>query len=344
MNPSWSLFINDEKLDSNCFSGTNMDSHVAEFLYEWNDSSSAYIKAKTSGSTGEPKEILLPKKSMIASAQVTNEVFQLHEDSDVFCPISAQFIAGKMMIVRSIVGGMHLHFVRPMADPSSFFNKKKYQFGVFTPHQINTIISNRNESKLESFDKILLGGGAVSQDLEHKLSQFSTQFFLGYGMTETMSHVALRPLGIIGNTYYKACPNIHFSTSDEDALIIHAPNLLETPLLTNDIVKLLDDRHFEWLGRKDFIINSGGIKLNPFKIEKKIEHLIPFPYYIVGIDDNTYGQRPCLYIESTEKIDKEQLHKKIRVCVHKYEIPNEIRVVPKFEHTKNGKIKRLSAI
>lgn len=340
MNPLWSLLINDNKLDSNSFLSANMDPHVEQFLCEWSDSS-PYIHAKTSGSTGEPKEILLSKKSMLASAKATNDIFQLDKHSHVFCPISAQFIAGKMMIVRSILGGMNLQFTKSVADPSIFFTSKKYNFGVFTPHQISSILSNGNGQKLENFDKILLGGGAISQELEKELATFSIQFFLGYGMTETMSHVALRPLGMKGNQYYKACPGIHFTVSNDDALVIHAPNLLDAPLQTNDVVSLLDEKHFEWLGRKDFIINSGGIKLNPFKIERKIEHLIPYSFYMIGIKDKVYGERPCLYIETTENINKKSLISAIRTCVHKYEIPKEIRLVCSFEYTENGKIRRL---
>lgn len=314
---------------------------VVSFLAEWFDDRE-YVIGHTSGSTGVPKEVRLLKSDMKASARLTNEFFGVNNSSVLLLCLSPYYIAGKMMIVRALLAGANLLVVEPSSSPLREIDRF-VDFAAMVPMQVQETLSDPvTRNKISCIKQLIIGGAAVSPTLESALSGFSVRCFSTYGMTETVSHVALRELD---TSYYgyTALGDVTFSQDDRGCLCIHAPHLSNTVFVTNDIVRLSGKNRFEWLGRFDNVINSGGVKLFPEEIEKKISDLIPGNrYYVTGVTDERLGQKVVLIIED-ENWKEEQitsLKKAMKSVLSTYQVPKEIRFVPCFRETYSGKIIR----
>lgn len=315
---------------------------IFDFILDWMDDRD-FVEVKTSGTTGDPKTIKLSKKRMIASAKLTGEYFDLLPENRILLSLPAKYIAGKMMIVRAIVLGLDLHFV----SPSSGFWKEinsNFDFVAVVPLQIKTLL--KHPAKANYFKTILIGGAALDTALENELQQLSAAIFHSYGMTETITHVAIRTVnGKEHSEYYRALSGISFSVNRDNCLTVHTSHL-DKNFTTNDIVQLQDKHHFKWLGRADNVINSGGIKISPEILEKKIAHLIKNRFCIAGIKDKTLGQKLVLIIEGTpfDKQTIKTLKNKILEVVEKHENPKEILFTNSFTETSTGKIVRKNSI
>ena len=307
-----------------------------QFLSHWMDESEI-IRAETSGSTGVPKTILLSKKNMIASAKLTNQYFGLKEDADVLLCLSADYIAGKMMIVRAIIGNLHLVVSEPCSCP---IIDRPMAFAAMVPMQVEAMLNSEGGSQsLNLLSTLLIGGSAPSEELERRLLGISTSCFASYGMTETVSHIALRALnGPDKSMGYEALAGVWFEQDERECLVIHAPHLQDIPFITNDIVRLKNNNRFEWVGRFDHVINSGGIKLFPELLEGKIAPFIQQRFYIIGKKDEKLGEMAVLVIEG--RLGTEHLEGLLRSVLTPYEIPREIIFMPTFEETSTGKIIR----
>lgn len=316
------------------------ESALYDFLKNWFDESE-FIQAQSSGSTGIPKTILLNKKSMIASAQLTNQYFELKENDSILLCLSANYIAGKMMIVRALVGNLHLVAIEPTSSP---IVNQSIEFAAMVPLQVETMLSTlEGKTSLKNISKLIIGGSALSNKLESNLQSISTACFATYGMTETVSHIALRNInGKNRSNGYQALDGVWFDTDERECLIIHARHLQDDTFITNDIVQLKSKTEFEWRGRFDNVINSGGIKLFPELLEQKIAPIIQQRFYIYGQKDEKLGEKAILVIEG-EVFSKETLQHlkdKIGAVLNPYEIPREIVFIPHFEETSSGKVKR----
>ena len=309
------------------------EKEIYSFLVEW-WSLDDFITVKTSGSTGSPKIIEVPKNRMKASAKMTGEYFGFEKNQTILLCLPAQFIAGKMMLVRALEWGMKVDAIEPKLELS--VPNKNYYFSAMTPPQIESSLSS-----VSKIHKILLGGAPVSKVLEGKIKSLSPHFFISYGMTETVSHIAIRNIqNNLPNTY-SALNQVTFSLHQESQLVIHAPNLLPEPLQTTDCVELVNEKKFRWLGRADFIINSGGLKISPEEIESQISSIVKHPFFIHGKEDSKWGQIPILIIES-KPFETTQLLHQIQIRVSKNKAPKEIYFLDKLELTQNGKLNRLA--
>lgn len=310
--------------------------HIAEdFIARWH-SASPTIEAHTSGSTGQPKLILLPKSDMTLSAKATCEFFEIGKKSTLLMPLSAGYIAGKMMIVRSIISGADLWIESPSNRPI----KRDYGMIDLLPlvtSQTQWIIDNPRLSL--SIKNIIVGGGALSPRQEEALSKLPCNVYATYGMTETCSHVALRCI-TKGENFYTALPDISFDVDDRGCLIIVAPKYSFKRLTTNDIVDLTSSTKFIWRGRYDNVINSGGIKIFPEELEKKIASIVDVPFYVVGRHSDKWGCEVVLYIESVD-YPTSALMERLRTILPPYSLPKEILLKSEFQRTDSGKIKRV---
>jgi len=322
-------------------SGTEWEKDLSSFLKEWMDGKE-YVTGRTSGSTGAPKTIRLSKNAMIASALRSNRFFQLQkEDSALLClPVS--YIAGKMMVVRAIVGGLNLITVSPSSTLEWDGN---VAFAAMVPLQVQALLATgKGRKRLCSIDKLLIGGSPVSDLLVKELCELPVNVYLTYGMTETVSHIALCRIDKNGmkEKVYTALPDVVFGADDRGCLIIEAPYLQDEPFVTNDVVKLLSNTSFIWLGRWDNVINSGGFKLFPEDIERKIAGMLDARFYITSLPHRLLGQQIVLKVEdspwSEEK--KRLFFQQLKSRLTKYEVPREILFVDKFEETGSGKVKR----
>lgn len=265
---------------------------VEQFVNEWNAGISVF-EVKTSGSTGNPKSIQLTREQLITSAKRTLDFFELKPGNTALLGISPSTIGGKMMIVRALIGNLTLIVTDPSAFPTAaLLSGEKLDFCPMVPLQLKQLLEN-DPFVFKRIKSILIGGSPLSSDLEKALQEVHQRCFVGFGMTETVSHIALRKLG---TPHYSALEGVSFST-ENDQLIIHDSFLGIEGLKTTDIVRLIDSQTFEWLGRADFAINSGGIKLHPELIEKELSSLIPGPFFIAGERDDTFGEICILILD-----------------------------------------------
>jgi len=241
-----------------------------------------------------------------------------------------------MMIVRAIVLGLELDMVQPTTLPAIDY-EKDYDFCAFTPMQLKYFAKY-----LKSIKTVIVGGGQVSDAIKESIKDLKPHIYETYGMTETVSHIAVKKLNnfkdseLESNSNYTTLPNITVSTDERGCLIIEAPHLSDEKIVTNDLVKILSDTSFEWLGRFDNVINSGGIKLYPEQIEKNLRSKIEEQFFITSLPDDTLGEKLVLILESKSNT----LGDSVFDGLGKYEKPKDIFFIEKFVETSSGKIHR----
>ncbi len=322
-----------------------------DFLLNWIDKEPT-IQVKTSGSTGMPKMIVLEKQHMVNSALATGKFFKLKAgDSTLLC-LSGAYIAGKMMLVRAMILGLELDLAEPTATPL-LGTDKTYVFCAMVPLQLKNSLGHINQIKT-----LIVGGAQMSQSLKEKVQLLKTGIYETYGMTETISHIAVKKVnhvdtvgsslsdwqaGVVEN-YFSILPNVSITADERDCLVIQAPDINYEPVVTNDIVNIISETEFEWLGRYDNVINSGGVKLIPEQIELKLTSILKSRFFVAGIPDEKLGQKLILLVED-DKENNELLEKvKSLEALEKYEVPKDILFVKNFIETENGKISRMNTL
>lgn len=309
------------------------ENHFWSFIRQWLDEEN-HIIVESSGSTGKPKKIKILKSKMLASAESTCKYLKIKAKDKALLCMSANHIGGMMMIVRAFYQRLDLYLIAPQANPLFEF-KTTIDFIALVPYQVKMILE-ANPQKLQGIEKIIIGGGIVDAGLEKRLIEERIEAYSTFGMTETISHIALKR--IAKEDYYTCLPNIQISKSDRGTLIIHAPKILDEALETNDLVEILDSDKFRWLGRLDFAIESGGLKVIPEILEKQLASCLKENYIISSLPHATLNQIIVLLIESDHTLE---IAENIFESFGKYEIPKQIIFLPKFAYTKSGKIDRI---
>ena len=311
-------------------SGSDMILAYAEIEREWNESE--FISFQTSGSTGSPKVITFKKEQVIRSAQRTASFFNLNKNAEVFCALPPIYVAGKMMALRAIILDWNLTWQSPSTHPEIL---KPFDFAAFTSQQCARIIES-STSALNNIKHILLGGGPVSNQIIQVANGVTSNIWEGYGMTETLTHVAMRD--VKAKTFFRALNDVQLSQGERGNLIIEDSWLKLPSFETNDTVELVEDG-FVVKGRTDHVIISGGVKLFPEEIESILSTIILQPYYISSLPDEVLGQKVVLYVEGdTQHFQLEKINQ-LDLGIRK---PREIIIKPKFNRTASGKIIRES--
>ena len=249
-------------------------SDLADFLAEWY-ASEPTMQLHTSGSTGTPTTLQADKKAMLASAELSCRVFGLKAGQQALLCLPLQYVAGKMMVVRALAAGLHLLVREPSSTPMERVFTP-VDFAAMVPMQAaRTLASPEGAKALERIGTLLLGGGFIDHGLEQSLQGLSCRIYASYGMTETLSHIALRRVnGPEASDAYTPLPGVRLSRDEEGALQLTVPHLGISHLQTNDMAELLPDGRFIILGRRDAVINSGGIKIQAEELENKLQALI----------------------------------------------------------------------
>ncbi|MDE6311996.1 MAG: AMP-binding protein [Muribaculaceae bacterium] len=314
-----------------------MDSRqkIDAFLNEWH-SDTDFIFAHSSGSTGKPKEIRLPKDDMKASARATVEFFGLNKQSRIAASLSADYIAGKMMIVRALEAGCE-HVAIDVSRELRLADVLPLDLLAIVPAQIPSLVSQH--SIFSGLKNILVGGSSMTRAQRRMLLDSGLRAWESYGMTETCSHVALRPVCDDESQPFEAMPGIRFETDERGCLCILSDRFSWQRLVTNDCVELLDDRHFLFKGRADNAIVSGGLKLHPEELEKEYAPALPGrEYYVCGHPDETWGSAVVLVVEGDGIPDLEE--KIASVVTDRRRLPKTIIYKDELPRTDNGKIIR----
>jgi o-succinylbenzoate---CoA ligase len=318
-------------------------SQAIAFCREWEDGSEKFT-LQTSGSTGTPKQIEVFRSQLEASAQATIDFFSLKEGQTALVCLNTDFVAGKMMLVRAMIAHMKIVLVQPESNPLKNVHEK-IDFVAMVPMQLKTILDTGTDNERKSLDtctNILVGGAALSDDLEKQASSIKAPIYIGFGMTETLSHIALRKInGTNPERYYTKMNPCTLGIDHRGCLTVQGAVTNNEKVITNDLVELIDENQFNWLGRIDNIINSGGVKLFAEVLEKKLaEHLsLHTNFFFYGIPHPLLGQAVALFIEGTgEEALADRISKIISANFSKYEIPKQIIFIPKFKYTATEKI------
>lgn len=328
----------DEVLEQCLQKGESSDelmTQLISFLQKWKEEDPIF-SIYSSGSTGPPKELFFRKRSLETSALISIKTFDLKKGDIALLCLPLNFVAGKLMLVRAIVGKLKLKITDPSSNPLQKI-VEDIDFAAFTPYQISVIL-DENKDKLDLISKIILGGSKVSSSLEEKLKGCRSDIYETFGMSETLTHCAIRKLSDKGSKF-KIVEGFKWELNTDGCLELSAPHLPLSPIKTNDVVKKEDEDHFTWLGRKDNVINSGGVKLYPETIERKLQEVFSFSLVVGKEEDDLLGEKAILYIEESVRNEFDQSIYDT-ISFDKYEKPKEVRFISQIPRNSNGKIER----
>ncbi len=305
-----------------------------------------HFTVPTSGSTGKPKEIEIPRSSMEHSAHMTGDALKLAAGDRSLACINTAYIGGKMMLARALILGMDLTIVTPSSNPFATIEPGCYfDFIALVPLQLETLLAeDRAVNILNKTKAIIVGGAAVSEQLRQKIQVIDAPIYATYGMTETVSHIALKKLNGPGSDqYFKVFDEVVIGQDERACLTIQSVLTGGSRIITNDRVRIIGNHQFEWLGRIDNVVNTGGVKVQLEQLEFSISSILTGlgrnENFMVGaIDDQRLGQKLILLLEgpeSPEDVLLDQLKKQLA-----FHAPREIRWVKEFSRTATGKINR----
>ncbi len=316
---------------------------ILDFLQEWFSEKST-VSVQTSGSTGTPKVFEVEKEKMKYSAEMTCNFLDLKNGNTALLCLPIEYISGKMMVVRSLEKKLKLHIVEPSLHPLQNL-ETEIDFCAMTPLQVEHSLD-----KIHLIKKIIIGGAAVSASLKNKIHEKllqpttdndkpKTKVYETYGMSETLSHIALKEIFPSNEDFFTAFVGIEISKDDRGCLVINAPSLNSDILKTNDLVEIKNENEFRFLGRIDNVINSGGAKIFPEQLEAMVKKVIPNEVVFLGIPDEVLGQKLLLVIEGEEN---PALNEKLSTIQYqqKFHKPKEIVFVSEIPRTPNGKVNR----
>lgn len=323
---------------------------LEDFLSEWNNDSDRVL-VHTSGSTGKPKPMMVEKKRMLNSARITCDFLGLKPGDSALLCMSLDYIAGKMVVVRSIERHLHLISVSPSGHPLKDIDLKdvngkdvngEITFAAMVPMQVyNTLQVPEERERLTHIRHLIIGGGAIDASLEKELRSLpgNIAIWSTYGMTETLSHIALRRInGAEASEWYQPFDSVKISQTEEGCLVIDAPLVCAETLVTNDIVEI-EKLRFRIKGRKDNVICSGGIKIQIEEVEEFLKPHLEKPFMLAKKKDEKFGEIAVLMSEDKEIKTVEATIRRL-LSDHKYWIPREFRYVDHLPLTETGKPKR----
>jgi O-succinylbenzoic acid--CoA ligase len=328
-------------------------SQILEFCKDWL-SEKEIFSFQTSGSTGTPKTIQASRKKLLASVTLTQKAFQLKGGEVALLCLPTEFIAGKMMLIRGMELAWHIILQETQSNPLQNLEvSRKIDFAAFVPLQMQSILEQTPEKINRLFHKqstIILGGTSLSYSLEKSLEKLKIPIFHTYGMTETLSHIAVRAVnGKEKSDFFQVLEGVKVRLDKRGCLCITSPTTDFQEIITNDIADILPNGTFRITGRIDNVINSGGVKIQLEMVEKIVEKVfeaehIHNRFFCIGIPDEKLGQKLVLCVENAfwnvEK-EREILNKIALLTTNKYYVPKSILYKSHFEQTATGKIKRI---
>lgn len=312
---------------------------VYAFLSDWFESGPC-MQVQTSGSTGQPKQMAVEKQRMVNSACLTCAALGLKAGDTALLCMDMKYIGAKMMVVRALVAGMKL-LIRPATGHPMTLIDRPVDFTAIIPLQLyNSLQTDSEKTRLSECRNILVGGGAVDDNLCRLLQPLPCKVYSTYGMTETLSHIALRRLnGQQADGRYRPMEGVSLSLSQEQTLVIHAPAVCGQTLVTNDVAQLFPDGSFVILGRKDNTVNSGGIKIQIEADEAILRRYIKVPFALTSAPDERLGEALVLLVQD-DSCDLEHLKRLMSRELSVYHRPRHIFAVGQVPLTGNGKIDR----
>ena len=331
----------------------SFEQSTLHFCHSWLSGQQSF-QLQTSGSTGTPKSITITRKQMEASASLTIKAIKLETSYSALVCLDTKYIAGQMMLVRSLMCGMNIVAVDPTSNPfEKILPTQPLDFAALVPYQLQFILNSPLRSKLDEVKCAIIGGAPLDLITKKELQNIRCKCYATYGMTETISHIALQRLnGDQQQSYFETLAGIEISKDERGCLVIGADYLGDKKkIVTNDLIELISEKKFNWLGRWDNIINSGGVKVIPEKIESVVQEIfnalkLNNRFFVAGVADEKLNQKVCLIIEGTpfandllSKVDRELEEK-----LDRYEKPRVIKFINNFKQTETGKVLRAETL
>jgi len=339
---------------------------ILQFKNDWESGKDSF-ELMTSGSTGTPKKIVIPRKLMIESVRMTQQAFDLEAGDTAFCCLNIDYIAGMMMLVRAFEIGMDLVIIEPCANPLAAVKKHSYlltgrrfrTFFAFVPMQLQTIFEETPQYAeiLNASKAIIVGGAKVNEFVTNQVQQLYRPVYVTYGMTETLSHVAIKKINGIKDDFFNTLNGVNIRLSDDHCLMIQSPTTNNEWIKTNDVVEIFNESSFELHGRIDNVINSGGVKIQLENIENISSSVLAKmdlnkPFFAFSLPDETFGERLILVIEYPEMVSfstesenlKIDIRNELKLVLPKVEVPKEVFFTPKFLETPTLKIDKIKTI
>ena len=344
---------------------SDYERRVLAFCREWLSGREAFV-VQTSGSTGRPKPISLTRQQMMASAAQTGRALGLQAGDRALVCLSADYIAGRMMLVRGFTLGLQLTIIDPSGNPLQMFSpQSNFDFTAMVPLQLQNILTETPDkvALLDRMKGILIGGAAVSLALQAQLQQVRGPIYHTYGMTETVSHIALRRLnGPQADQAFVPFPGVALGLDGRGCLTIRAAVTNQQTVVTNDLVQLQPDGSFVWLGRVDNVINSGGVKVQVERVERALEQFLlnrqrgradqadgaERRFFVGPLADPQWGQAVVAVIEGRpferEAALAEAMRAELSGTLSRYELPKAVHFVAQFAETPTGKVDRQATL
>lgn len=310
---------------------------VFSFIIDWLDDKE-FIEQKSSGTTGNPKLLKLSKQAMYESARRTCEYFEVSFGQTSLLCLPMDYIAGKMMVIRAFVGGLNLLMTKPESMPE-LTGFGKIDFCAMVPLQVYNSLNSVDA--LRRIRKLIIGGGEIRDELEVMLRDMPNEVYATYGMAETCSHVAIRRIsGTEHERYYHAIPGVRFATDSRNCLQIKT-DFLKKEVVTNDVIDLIDETTFRWIGRYDNLINSGGVKIVPEEIEALVSKTSGLDCAVIGIPDKKLGERVVLVLEKGgSEVSDQELRTLLKDELPKHSRPREIIFLDELPRNHSFKVDR----
>ena len=342
-------YIENHIIDHNAGNSRNFQ-NSADFCEDWMSGKKSY-SINTSGSTGIPKPIAITREQMEVSAKMTIKALSLQPNDNTLVCLNTSYIAGKMMLVRGMVGKLNTYVVEPSANPLVQLRDELHiDFMAVVPMQMETMIDvgGNTLEQLNRMKAVIIGGAPISQALQKQIKHLKCPVYATYGMTETVSHIALKRLnGLEAPDVYKVLGGVNIGQDNRGCLTINSALTNHKNITTNDMVELVDAQSFKWLGRVDNVINSGGIKVHPEQLENQVKNIlheqnIDCNLIIAGAHDSTLGEKVVLILETDEldRITIENLKDYLKQSLPAYHVPKGIYCLEKFVYTETNKVKR----
>ena len=328
------------------------EAKVLDAVRQWLTGTQEFLLT-TSGSTGPPATIPLRRRQLAASARRTADFFNLGPGDRALVCLNCEYIGGLMMLVRGLERHLHLTIVEPHADPFEHVAPAaEFDFAAFVPLQLKAVLAAGHAPRLNRMKAVLVGGAPADAALQQELQPLTAPVWLTYGMTETCSHVALRRLnGPQATASFRVLPGIAAGQDERGCLTLRGDVTDDQLVVTNDRVRLLDAHTFEWLGRADFVINSGGVKIPAEKVELVLDVALAEirasrRCFVAGQPDERLGQVVTAFIEGPPLAQAQEtaLRSLLTERLGRYEQPRQLRYVPAFAATANGKLDRAATL
>lgn len=318
------------------------------FIDAWMDGQKSY-SFQTSGSTGDPKPITFRRDQLAASARLSAQSLGLTPGMNALVCLDPRFVAGAMMLVRCMENSMDIIVQRPSSRPFAAC-KERVDFVALVPYQVSLLMEEKSTA-LDQPMIVIIGGAPLRESIVDQLRALAATCYATYGMTETLTHIALRRLNGPGKQDgFHVLPGVRVSLNEQGCLVIYAPHI-DSPVVTHDLAEWSSGDSFRILGRTDEVINSGGVKVHPRSIEAVIDRAVEeqgyrFRFFVAGKSDTQLGERVCLFIEGPPLATpaEEAMLGHINQWLSPYERPRQVVYVAKFDETSTQKIDRQATL